>query len=241
MANDYYIHERIENKKLLELMRKMRKERTSQVMLDVLSEAAGCKFIVPIELIDDNFSFHAVGDNQGRRFMVSFSDSDSFDINKKSDDQKAVTASFADLVEAACQENLGLDGLIINPGSEDVVLGREMLMDIHKNMAPDNTVQIGDPDRYPDNMKKMINEFCSDEKRITKVYVRFFQNSDATKKGWLFILACDAPEAERKYIFDTFNRFMRPYCDGLECVTAGSDEEYAISAAEGAKPVYEQA
>ncbi|MCQ2528450.1 MAG: enhanced serine sensitivity protein SseB [Saccharofermentans sp.] len=241
MENDFFLRERIENPRLLELMRLVRKERTSQNMLDVLSEATGCRFIVPVEIINDTFSLQAVGDKNGRRFMVAFSDSDSFDINKKSDDQKAVASSFADLIDAACQENLGLDGLILNPGAEEIILGKDMLKDILKNMAPDNTVQIGDPDRYPVDMKKMIVEFCSNEPKISKAYVRFFQNSDASSKGWLFILACDAPENERNYIFDTFNRFMKPYCDGLECFTAGADEEYAKNAAEGAKPVYERA
>ena len=241
MENDYILRQRVENPKLLELMRKMRKDRTSQNMLDVLTEATECTFIVPLEIINDSISFHAVGDNKGRRFMVAFSDSDSFDINKKDDDQKAVTASFVDLIDAAIEENLALDGVIINPGAEEVMLGKQMLQDIRKNMEPDNTVQIGDPDRYPVEMKKMIIEFCHGESRIKKAYVRFFQNADGTSKGWLFILGCDAPDNERKYIFDTFNRFMKPYCDGLECVTVGSDEDYAITAAEGAKPVYEQA
>ena len=82
MENDFFLRERIENPRLLELMRLVRKERTSQNMLDVLSEATGCRFIVPVEIINDTFSLQAVGDKNGRRFMVAFSDSDSFDINK---------------------------------------------------------------------------------------------------------------------------------------------------------------
>lgn len=241
MEKDFFIHEKIENNRLLELMRKMRKDRTSQNMLDVLSEAAGCTFVVPVEIVNDTFSFHAVGDKNGRRFMVVFSDTDTFDINKKDDDSKAVSSSFVDLIDAACQENLGLDGVIINPGAEEVILGKDMLMDIRKNMAPENTVKIGDPDKYPVNMKKMILEFCKDEPRISKVFVRFFQNEDASSQGWLFIVACDAPEEERKYIFDTFNRFMTPHCDRLQCFTAGADEDYAVQAAEGAKPIYDKA
>lgn len=241
MENDYILKERVENKKLLELMRKMRKERTSQNMLDVLSEAAGCTFIVPIEIVNDTFSFHAVGDNKGRKFMVSFSDSDSFDINKKDDDQRAVTSSFVDLIDAACQDNLGLDGVIINPGSEEVILGKEMLKDILKNMSPDNQVKIGDPDHYPVDMKKMILEFCKDESSISKVYVRFFQNNDATTQGWLFIVECSADASQRQYIFDTFNRFMKPYCDGLDSFVAGTDEDYVANATEGVTPVYEKA
>ena len=53
MENDFFLRERIENPRLLELMRLVRKERTSQNMLDVLSEATGCRFIVPVEIIDD--------------------------------------------------------------------------------------------------------------------------------------------------------------------------------------------
>ena len=241
MENDYFLHERIENDKLLELMRKMRKERTSQNMLDVLSEAATCRFIVPVEIVNDTFSFHAVGDKNGRRFMVAFSDSDSFDINKKSDDQRAVPSSFVDLIDAACQDNLGVDGVIINPGSEEVILGKDMLKDILKNMAPENSVQIGDPDRYPDEMEKMIIEFCKGDASVKKVYVKFFQNDDASKKGWLFILDCNAEGNQRQYVFDTFTRFMKPYVEGLEIFVAGADEEYVSGVVESSKPIYEQA
>ena len=84
MNQDIFIHEEIRNDELLKLMHDMRQERTTEKMLEVLKLAAASPFIVPVDVKPDGgFSFHAVGDNKGRRFIVAYSDTGSFMTSEK--------------------------------------------------------------------------------------------------------------------------------------------------------------
>lgn len=243
MAEDIFIHETIRNPKLLDLLKKVKKEGTPEVMLEVLKEASVSKLIVPVTESDRGVSFNAVTDKKKRRFIVVFSDTDSFDINKATDDQKAVTSTFEDLMEVVLTPSFYLDGMIINPGSEDVLFGSELLEMIKEQMAPASEVdvKVGDPDHYPDNFYKMMKEFMIDEKRVTKIYVRLFHQLKDDVTSWMFILDITSDNLEeRKYICETFNRFMAPYTDGLNSVTIDINEEYAREAVADVKPFCEQ-
>lgn len=239
MAEDIFIHETIRNPKLLELLKRVKKEGTPEIMLEVLKEASVSKLIVPVTESDRGVSFNAVTDSKKRRFIVAFSDTDSFDINKSYDDQKAVTSSFEDLMEVVLTPSFYLDGMILNPGSEDVLFGKDLISMISDQMGKndDVDVKVGDPDHYPDKFYPMMKEFLIDEPRVNKIYVRLFHKLSDDVTSWMFILDINSDDAgARNYICETFNRFISPYTDGLSSITIDINEEYARDAVSDVKP-----
>ena len=83
--------ERIENERLVELLGSIRQDSSEENMIAVLKEAAVSKFLVPVDGSEGSYSFHAVSDSKGLKYMVVYCDSDSFEVafeNKKEPNQR---------------------------------------------------------------------------------------------------------------------------------------------------------
>lgn len=246
MNQDIFVHEEIRNDELLKLMHEMRQERTSYKMLEVLKLAAASAFIVPVDVKPDGrFSFHAVGDNKGRRFIVAYSDTGSFMTSETSEDPKGVKSSFEDLMEVVTAKELRLDGVIINPGASEVIFGKELIESIKGQMEPDKDEQtldmhVAETSEYPPRLKEMIGEFCRDEASISKVWVRLLTTPDGGTMRWLIGVQTSSEGEQRQYQFDTFKRFITPYLQNVEPIVASSDEDFVIQAIKDADPYYER-
>ena len=125
--SDIFVKGEITNPELKRLMGKMHEMKSEQLMLDVLSEAARSRFLVPVTGEVGSMSFHAVSDEQARRFLAVYSETDDFKKNVKDDNVKCIEAKFEDLIECVLAKDLRLDGMVVNPGSDEVIFGREML------------------------------------------------------------------------------------------------------------------
>ncbi len=246
MAGDIFIHEEIRNDELLKLMHEMRQDRTPAKMLEVLKLAAASCFIVPVDTTrDGRYSFHAVGDNKGRRFVVAYSDTGSFETSVNDENQKGVKATFEDLMEVVLQDKLRLDGMIINPGAAEVIFGKELINSIKEQMGvpgADDALDmvVAKPESYPPRLREMIAEFCRDEKRISRVYVRLLTTPDRKTMKWLLGVETSAEGEEKKYLLDTFGRFLTPYLQGVEPITADTCEDFVKQAIKDAEPFYER-
>ena len=88
--------ERIENAALVKLLGKIRDDNSEENMIALLKEAAGSTFLVPVDGSEGSYSFHAVSDKNGLKYMVVYSDSDSFEVafEDKYKKQQGVTAGF---------------------------------------------------------------------------------------------------------------------------------------------------
>ena len=247
MGQDIFIHEEIRNDELLKLMHEMRQERTSEKMLEVLKLAAASSFIVPVDATaDGKFSFHAVGDNKGRRFVVAYADTGSFMTSEKSEDPKGVKASFEDLMAVVTEASLRLDGVIINPGAAEVIFGKELIESIKGQMAPSDDAEqtvdmhVAEPSEYPSGLKDMLKQFALDETRVSKVWVRLLTTADGSTMRWLIGVETSAQGDERQYIFDTLKRFITPTLGNVESIVASSDEDFVKQAIKDVKPFYER-
>ena len=137
MSEDSNKIERIENEKLVELMGLIREDSSEENMIAVLKEAAVSKFIVPVDGSEGDYKFHAVSDSKGLKYMVVYSDTDSFEVafEDKKERQNGVLAGFADLIDVVMAPKMGLSGFVINPGSEEVLFGHDMLKMIAAQMG----------------------------------------------------------------------------------------------------------
>ncbi|MBQ1894868.1 MAG: SseB family protein [Clostridiales bacterium] len=240
MDNISFLDSPVSNPEVVKLMKAVREEQSSENMLALLKAAAMAEFVVPISINDGRYGFHAVKDKKDRQFIVAYTDTVRFETAQVDSGNyfKAVKASFADLTEVVMAENMKLDGFILNPGSGEVLFGKEMLEMIYRQMnggdakegSDSSGIRIGDSDHYPPRFGEMMTEFSRNDDRISRVYVKLAQDVSSGDQHWLLIIESDAQGDERKYLYETFGKFMRSYADGLGVMCADINDDIVKNA-----------
>ena len=232
---DIFFNGELHNDKLKELMGKLRTMKSDTLMTDILRLACASEFIVPVTDKDGRVSFTAIGDPKGNRYLAVFSDTDEYKAHG-APETKLVKATFDDVLNTVMDESLRLDGMVIDPGSSEVIFGHEMLKMIYDQMNSPTDVKVGEPDHYPENLKSAIVNFMKDEQSVKAVYVKLFVRLSDEMTGWMFVMDADKKGEELSYLCDIFNRYITPYTDGLVSVTAPFTDGYANDAVAGAEP-----
>ena len=236
ISNNY---ERIENAELVELLGKIREDNGEENMIALLKVAAASKFIVPVDGDEGNYSFHAVSDKNGLKYMVVYSDTDSFEVafQDKYKKQKGVTAGFGDLVEVVMTEKMGLSGFVINPGVEEVLFGKDMVKLIARQMGigGDGTVKVGEPDKYPPELHEALTDYLKIEPSVSRIWVRLMRENGTDRISWLIIAETDLEGEQLKYLLDNLRKYCLPYLDNMDAYCASSKEEFAAKVIDGVK------
>ena len=219
--------ERIENEKLVELLGSIRQDSSEENMIAVLKEAAVAKFLVPVDGTEGNYSFHAVSDSKGLKYMVVYCDSDSFEVafENKKEPQNGVVAGFADLIDVVMAPKMGLSGFVINPGSEEVLFGKDMLKMIAAQMGigGDGTAKVGAPDKYPPELKKALTGYLMRENGTDRLI-------------WLIVCDAEGEGEPLKYTLENLRKYCLPYLDNMDAMVVSSREDFAKQVIEGVKP-----
>ena len=235
--------ERIENKELVELLGKVREDNSEKNMIALLKAAAGARFIVPVDGTEGSYSFHAVSDKNGLKYMVCYSDTDSFEVafEDKYKKQQGVMAGFGDLVEVVMTDKMGLSGFVINPGVEEVLFGKDMIKLIAQQMGigGDGAAKVGEPDKYPPELHGALTDFLKIEPSVSRVWVRLMRENGTDRISWLIIAETSLEGEMLKYLLDNMRKYCLPYLDNMDAYCASSKEEFASKVIAGVKPFVE--
>ncbi|MBR4429737.1 MAG: enhanced serine sensitivity protein SseB C-terminal domain-containing protein [Clostridiales bacterium] len=240
MSDDSNKIERIENEKLVELMGKIRQDPSEENMIAVLKEAAVAKFLVPVDGTEGNYSFHAMSDSKGLKYMVVYSDSDSFEVafEDKKEPQNGVIAGFADLIDVVMAPKMDLSGFVINPGSEQVLFGKDMLKMIAAQMGigGDGTAKVGEPDKYPPELKKALEGYLQIEPTVSSLWVRLMRENGTDRLIWLIVADAEGDGEPLKYTLENLRKYSLPYLDNMDAMVVSSKEDFAQKVIAGVKP-----
>ena len=232
--------ERIENLRLVELMGKIREDSSEENMIAVLKEAAVSKFIVPVDGSEGDYRFHAVSDSKGLKYMVVYADTDSFEVafENKKEPQNGVLAGFADLIDVVMAPKMGLSGFVINPGSEEVLFGHDMLRMIAAQMGigGDGTAKVGEPDRYPPNLKVALEGYLLIEPTVSDIWVRLMRENGTDRLIWLIVANAEGEGEPLKYTLDNLRKYCLPYLDNMDAMVVSDREDFAKKVINGVKP-----
>ena len=240
MSDDSNKIERIENERLVELMGKIREDSSEENMIAVLKEAAVSKFIVPVDGSEGDYRFHAVSDSKGLKYMVVYSDTDSFEVafENKKEPQNGVLAGFADLIDVVMAPKMGLSGFVINPGSEEVLFGHDMLKMIAAQMGigGDGTAKVGEPDRYPPKLKEALDGYLLIEPTVSEIWVRLMRENGTDRLIWLIVANAEGDGEPLKYTLDNLRKYCLPYLDNMDAMVVSSNEDFAKQVIKCVKP-----
>lgn len=236
-------NERIENEELVKLLGKIRQDNSEKNMIALLKASASSKFIVPVDGDEGSYSFHAVSDKNGLKYMVCYSDSDSFEVafEDKYKKQQGVVAGFGDLIEVVMSDKMGLSGFVINPGVEEVLFGKDMIKLIAQQMGigGDGTAKVGEPDKYPPELHNALTEYLKIEPSVSKIWVRLMRENGTDRISWLIIAESSLEGEQLKYMLDNMRKYCLPYLDNMDAYCASSKEEFASKVINGVKPFCE--
>ena len=236
MSEDSNKIERIENEKLVELLGSIRNDNSEENMIAVLKEAAVAKFLVPVDGTDGNYSFHAVSDSKGKKYMVVYCDSDSFEVafENKKEPQNGVIAGFSDLIDVVMSPKMDLSGFVINPGSEEVLFGKDMLKMIAA--GGDGTAKVGEPDRYPPELKEALEGYLLIEPTVSDIWVRLMRENGTDRLIWLVVANAEGEGEPLKYTLDNLRKYCLPYLDNMDAMVVSSNEDFAKQVIQNVKP-----
>ena len=232
--------DRIENTELVEVMGRVRQSGTEENMIELLRQVAGATLLVPVDGDEGSYSFHAVAGAEGKKYMVVYSDSDSYEVafEGKPYKQKGVTAGFADILDVVMAPNMGLDGFVINPGVENILFGKDMLKMIAQQMdiGGDDTAKVGEPDHYPEQLKDKLEEYLLDAPSVKRIWVRLLKENHTEVLRWMIIIETELDGDELKYQTETLRNFVKPYLDGMDALVVSSREDFSQQVIKGVKP-----
>ncbi len=232
--------DRIENTELVEVMGRVRQSGTEENMIELLRQVAGATLLVPVDGDEGSYSFHAVAGAEGKKYMVVYSDSDSYEVafEGKPYKQKGVTAGFADILDVVMAPNMGLDGFVINPGVENILFGKDMLKMIAQQMdiGGDDTAKVGEPDHYPEQLKDKLDEYLLDAPSVKRIWVRLLKENHTEVLRWMIIIETELEGDELKYQTETLRNFVKPYLDGMDALVVSSKEDFSQQVIKGVKP-----
>ncbi|MBQ2065919.1 MAG: enhanced serine sensitivity protein SseB C-terminal domain-containing protein [Clostridiales bacterium] len=232
--------DRIENTELVEVMGRVRQSGTEENMIELLRQVAGATLLVPVDGDEGSYSFHAVAGAEGKKYMVVYSDSDSYEVafEGKPYKQKGVTAGFADILDVVMAPNMGLDGFVINPGVENILFGKDMLKMIAQQMdiGGDDTAKVGEPDHYPEQLKDKLEEYLLDAPSVKRIWVRLLKENHTEVLRWMIIIDTELEGDELKYQTETLRNFVKPYLDGMDALVVSSKEDFSQQVIKGVKP-----
>ena len=232
--------DRIENTELIEVMGRVRQSGTEENMIELLRQVAGATLLVPVDGDEGSYSFHAVAGAEGKKYMVVYSDSDSYEVafEGKPYKQKGVTAGFADILDVVMAPNMGLDGFVINPGVENILFGKDMLKMIAQQMdiGGDDTAKVGEPDHYPEQLKDKLEEYLLDAPSVKRIWVRLLKENHTEVLRWMIIIDTELEGDELKYQTETLRNFVKPYLDGMDALVVSSKEDFSQQVIKGVKP-----
>lgn len=232
--------DRIENTELVEVMGRVRQSGTEENMIELLRQVAGATLLVPVDGDEGSYSFHAVAGAEGKKYMVVYSDSDSYEVafEGKPYKQKGVTAGFADILDVVMAPNMGLDGFVINPGVENILFGKDMLKMIAQQMdiGGDDTAKVGEPDHYPEQLKDKLEEYLFDAPSVKRIWVRLLKENHTEVLRWMIIIETELEGDELKYQTETLRNFVKPYLDGMDALVVSSKEDFSQQVIKGVKP-----
>lgn len=232
--------DRIENTELVEVMGRVRQSGTEENMIELLRQVAGATLLVPVDGDEGSYSFHAVAGAEGKKYMVVYSDSDSYEVafEGKPYKQKGVTAGFADILDVVMAPNMGLDGFVINPGVENILFGKDMLKMIAQQMdiGGDDTAKVGEPDHYPEQLKGKLEEYLLDAPSVKRIWVRLLKENHTEVLRWMIIIETELDGDELKYQTETLRNFVKPYLDGMDALVVSSKEDFSQQVIKGVKP-----
>lgn len=244
----------INNKELIELIEKMKEEKTVEAQNKVISQVLKSKFLCPVILEEapkgggrieitpnTKIQFSIIKTTDNKNYLIAFT-SDEESIKWQSQNKMNVSQSliytFEDYAMIATN-NESLNGFIIDPKGCNLVFTEDMIKQIKAGITRESTVekdtqvQLGIPKEYPTELVEKLKDLFNNLGVIKKAYLQLMIKNE--EKSYLILIDADGNEKEH---FNTIASAAIPFLNGLPLNMAPLNTEFGQMAVENFEPFY---
>lgn len=184
----------------------------------------------------DQVKFFLLNTNDGKTFFPVFTN---FEETKKitfgSDKPKDLVRTMSDLAKMLSGKNNKAQGVIINPGSDNIVIPKNLVLLLggairmpqkkEEPAKPKAPASYSEPRVYPTKMVTALYDVCAEDKRISRVWLK----QKLAGLGISFVLVIEADEKD-DHIFEALKTAAEPLSKNipLECVWYDDQAEKLI-------------
>ena len=241
----------VDNKKLIELIEKLKEEKSMEVQNQVISEILKSRFLCPVILEsapkgggkieinrDTKIQFSIIKTKEGKTFLIAFTSDEEVNKWQKSKIQQSIIYTFEDYA-AIVTNNENINGFVIDPKGCNIAITKEMINEIKSNVTQetvlekDTTVELGIPKDYPEELVKKLSDLFLNMPKVEKAYLMLMTKSD--KLSYLVIV--DANGEEKEY-FNTIATAAIPFLKGMPLNLLPANTEFGKKAMEKFTPFY---
>lgn len=244
----------IDNKKLIELINKMKEEKTIEAQNEVVSEILKSRFMCPVILEsapkgggrveinkDTKIQFSVIKTADGKNYLMAFTSEPEVHKWQKTKMQQSLIYTFEDYAMIVTGSN-NIEGFIIDPKGCNLIFNRELIKQIKSSITresvveKDTQVELGNPKDYPQELvDKLKDMFKNNMPEVKKAYLQLMAAND--KLSYLVLI--DAQGNEKQY-FNTIASTAIPFLKGMPLNLTSLDTELGQKVIEQFKPFYEK-
>jgi len=241
------MNEPVENLELVNKIREYTKSQSDEDEKVLREELLKAKFLSPIKVEvekeefkgkqaleqDAKFNLINIQDNKDNSYLPVFTDW--IEMEKWNKDEKAIVLTFEDYAKIATN-NQELVGIVINPYGENLVLDREVIVNIVSGkavMRKGESVAIGLPRDYPEEMVQALKRYFDEFKKIKSAYLLWMVRNG--EQSYLLVLDSDE---KPEMIYPKIGDVCKPYLNGIFVDMIPLTSSLGISATENQQPFY---
>lgn len=242
---------KIDNTKLLELIEKLKEEKTMEAQSDVISEVLKAKFLCPVILEnapkgggkieverDTKIQFSVIKTKEDKNFLIAFTSDEEVNKWQKSKVQQSIIYTFEDYSMIATN-NDNLEGFVIDPMGCNLAFTKQMIKEIKQNITresiveKDTQVELGIPKDYPDELVKKLKDLFLNIPQVNKAYLLLMTKQEELS----YLLIVDANGNEKEY-FNTIASAAIPFLNGMPLNLLPANTELGQNVSQSFEPIY---
>lgn len=243
--------EKIDNTKLLELVEKLKEEKTMEAQSDVISAVLKARFLCPVILEnapkgggkievgkDTKIQFSVIKTKEDKNFLIAFTSDEEVNKWQKSKVQQSIIYTFEDYAMISTN-NENLEGFIIDPMGCNLAFTKQMIKEIKQNITresiveKDTQVELGIPKDYPEELVKKLKDLFLNIPQVTKAYLLLMTKQEELS----YLLIVDASGNEKEY-FNTIASAAIPFLNAMPLNLLPANTELGQNVAQSFEPFY---
>ncbi len=232
------MEENVNNSKLIELIDKLKEEKSMEAQNKVISEVLRSRFMCPVILEsapkgggkiqvgkETKIQFSIIKTKEEKNFLIAFTSEPEVHKWQKQKTQQSIIYTFEDYAMIICN-NENIDGFIIDPMGCNLVFTEEMIREIKQNittesvMEKDTQIQLGVPKDYPEDLVRKLKDLFMNISDVKKAYLLLMTKGEELS----YLLVIDAQGNAKQY-FNTIATASIPFLNNmpLNFVEANTD------------------
>lgn len=243
--------ENIDNTYLIELIQKLKEEKTMEVQNQVISEVLKSKFMCPVVLDnapkgggkieinkDTKIQFSIIKTQDGKNYLMAFTSDPEVHKWQKTKVQQSIIYTFEDYAKIVTS-NDNLAGFVIDPMGCNIVFTADMIKEIKNNITKetvvekDTEVQLGIPKDHPEELANKLKDVFRNIEEVKEAYLLLMTNKD--ELSYLIILDADGKEKE---YFNTIASAAIPFLNKMPLNMLSANTEFGQTAKKDFEPFY---